>query len=174
MTDGKDEALAIVGALKRAGITVAASLPDSWLAPVIAAIDADPAIKHVRVTREDDGAGICAGASLGGAGAVLVCQNAGLLLSTNVLAGYAMHHQLPFLILAVLRGSREDRFYYQMYKGAVTEPVLQAIGLPYSVMESAADTHLIEDAVWQARLMRSPAVVLLRKSALMGGAGGSR
>lgn len=168
MTVAQTNAKLITGALRRAGVTVAASLPDSWISAVIAEVDADPAITHVRVTREDDGAGICAGASVGGRGAVLICQNAGLLLSTNTLAGYGLHHQIPFLVLAVYRGSREDRFYYQMYKGAVTEPVLKAIGLPYHVLERIEDVAVIEDLAMQARLSRRPAVVLLRREALLG------
>lgn len=157
----------IVRALVRARIEIAASLPDSWLSALIARIESEPTITHVRVTREDDGAGICAGASLGGKRAVLVCQNAGVLLSANALAGYAHHHQLPFLVLAVYRGSHEDRFYYQMYKGLVTEPVLRGLALPFHVVERAADVDMIEDAAREATLTRKPVVVLLRRAALV-------
>ena len=157
----------IVGALVRAGIEIAASLPDSWLAPLIERIENEPTIKHVRVTREDDGAGLCAGASLGGKRAVLVCQNAGLLLSANALAGYAHHHQLPFLVLAVYRGSYEDRFFYQMYKGLVTEPVLDALRIPFHVVDRIDDVAIVEDAAREASLARKPVVVLLRRAALL-------
>jgi len=158
----------IVKALVAAGVEIATSLPDSWLSPLIARIEAEPKIRHVRVTREDDGVGICAGASLGGKRAVLVCQNAGLLLSANVLAGYAHHHQLPFLILAVYRGSHEDRFYYQMYKGLVTEPVLAALGIPFHVVEHVGDAAIVGDAVRESSLARRPVVVLFRREALLG------
>jgi sulfopyruvate decarboxylase subunit alpha len=158
----------IVASLLRAGVEIAASLPDSWLSELIARIEREPRIRHVRVTREDDGAGICAGAALGGKRAVLVCQNAGVLLSANALAGYAHHHQLPFVVLAVYRGSHEDRFYYQMYKGLVTEPTLKALGLPFHVVERAADLAVIEDAVRESQLARKPVVVLLRRAALVG------
>jgi sulfopyruvate decarboxylase subunit alpha len=158
----------IVGALTNAGVTIAASLPDSWLSAVIDRVDADRSIRHVRVTREDDGVGICAGASLGGKRAVLICQNAGVLLSANALAGYGLHHQLPFLVLAVYRGSHEDRFYYQMYKGIVTEPVLRALQLPYHVMERIEQVGIVEDAVRESSLARRPVVVLVRRGALLG------
>jgi hypothetical protein len=74
----------IVEGLKRAGIDLVASLPDKWLGDLIDTIAADAAFTHVRVTREDDGVGICAGAYLGGRKAALVCQNAGLLLALHV------------------------------------------------------------------------------------------
>lgn len=170
MSDAERNAGLIVGALTAAGVTIAASLPDSWLSAVIDRIDAEEPIRHVRVTREDDGVGICAGASLGGKRAVLVCQNAGVLLSANALAGYGLHHQLPFLVLAVYRGSREDTFYYQMYKGAVTEPVLAGLQVPYHVIDRIDQVGIIEEAVRQATLVRRPVAVLLRRAALLGDA----
>lgn len=161
----------IVDALVRARVEVASSLPDSWLSAVIDRIDAERTIRHVRVTREDDGVGICAGASLGGRRAVLVCQNAGVLLAANALAGYGLHHQLPFLVLAAYRGSYDDRFYYQMYKGLVTEPVLAGLGLPHHVVDRIEQAAIVEDAVREASLVRRPVIVLLRRAALLGDAG---
>src|SRR5262245_58374451 len=67
----------IVEHLKRVGIDLVVSLPDQWLADLIGRLDADPAITHIKLAREDDGIGICAGAWLGGRKAALVCQNAG-------------------------------------------------------------------------------------------------
>ena len=158
----------ITAALTRAGINLATSLPDSWLSSLINELDADPAIRHVRVTREDDGVGICAGAYLGGRKAVLVCQNGGLLLSINALTAFAFHHQIPFLVLCAYRGSHDDSYYWQMFKGRVTEPVLQATGLPHHLVRSAADFYLIEEAASEAFLARRPAVLLMSRRALQG------
>jgi sulfopyruvate decarboxylase subunit alpha len=168
--EGEANAERIVAALLRAGVEIAASLPDSWLSPLIERVTSEARITHVRVTREDDGVGLCAGASLGGKRAVLICQNAGLLLSANALAGYAHHHQLPFLVLSVYRGSYEDRFYYQMYKGLVTEPFLAALGIPSHVVARIEDVGIVEDAAREASLARKPVVVLLRRAALLGDA----
>lgn len=158
----------IVAALVRAGVEVAASLPDSWLSAVIERIDAEPRIRHIRVAREDDGVGVCAGASLGGKRAALICQNAGVLLSANAIAGYGIHHELPFVVLAAYRGTHEDTFHYQMYKGVVTEPVLAGLQVRTHVIESAERLDLIEHAVRESSLARRPVVVLLRRAALQG------
>ena len=40
--------------LKKAGVALAASLPDDWVAPLINRIAADNTIRHVRVAREAD------------------------------------------------------------------------------------------------------------------------
>lgn len=161
-------ALEIVAGLKRAGITLVATLPDAWLGDLIAALDADPAMTVIRVTREDEGLGICAGAYLGGRRAALVAQNAGLLLSANVLAGIALHHQIPALMLIAQRGGPDDNQYYQTYKGRVTVPVLAAIGVPHHRVDGPEDFHLIEDGWRQSFLCRMPVALLFSRRALLG------
>jgi sulfopyruvate decarboxylase subunit alpha len=158
----------ILAALKRAGIDIVASLPDQWLAALIQSCDADPDITHVKLAREDDGVGICAGAFLGGRKAALICQNAGLLLSVNALAGMAWHHQIPFLVLAAHRGCFDDGYYYQMYKGRTTERVLEGMGLPYYVLDGPEQFSLIEQGAKQSFLSRLPLILLLRRRALVG------
>ena len=158
----------ITHALVDGRIEIVTSLPDSWLTPLIARIDAEPKIQHVRVAREDDGAGICAGAALGGKRAALVCQNAGVLLSTNALSGYAHNHQLGFLVLAVYRGLEDDRFHYQKYKGLVSEGVLAGMRIPVHVVDGPAGLGIIPQAIDEAA--RTPVVVLLRHAALFEGA----
>lgn len=152
---------AIVDALKGAGIDLVATLPDAWLTEVIDALEADPDMTLVRVAREDEGVGICAGAFLGGRRAALLAQNAGFLLSTNALAGLSLHHQIPILMLLAHRGGAEDDQYFQSYKGRVTTPVLDALRLPYHHLARAADLHLIGDAWRQAWLARTPVALLM-------------
>ena len=57
-----------VAALKQAVINFVSTLPDGWLSDVLSAIGADPALTMVRVTRKDEGVGVCAGRSSAGAG----------------------------------------------------------------------------------------------------------
>ena len=158
--------MAILERLKRAGITLVASLPDQWLGSLISECEADRDITHIRLAREDDGVGICAGAFLGGRKAALICQNSGVLLSVNALGGVAYHHQIPFLILAAHRGCFDDNQYYQMYKGRVTERVLEGMGLPHYVIDDPEQLSMIEHGARQAFLSRMPVVLLLRKQAL--------
>jgi sulfopyruvate decarboxylase subunit alpha len=164
----RDKASLILTGLKRAGIDLIATLPDAWLTDLIETIEADPAMTLVRVTREDEGVGICAGAFLGGRKGALVAQNAGMLLSANVLAGLAMHHQIPVLLLLAQRGGPDDNQYYQIYKGKVTVPVANALGLPCHTLAGPQDYYVIEQASRQAYLARSPVVLLFTRRALLG------
>ncbi|WP_165614226.1 thiamine pyrophosphate-binding protein [Mycolicibacterium holsaticum] len=163
---------AITAQLVKAGTSIAASLPDSWLGAVIESVDREQSIRHLRVAREDDGAAICAGAALAGQRSALICQNSGLLLSVNGLAGYALHHQLPFLALAVARGEHDDGYFYQTYKGQVTAAVLDAVGIPYHRLTGRDDDEIIAEAMHQAWLYRRPVVVLCSRRSLLGEAPG--
>jgi sulfopyruvate decarboxylase subunit alpha len=152
--------------LRGAGVTIVASLPDKWLGELVTAVGVDPEFTHVPVTREDEGVGICMGAYLGGKRGALLCQNAGLLLAANALAGYAHLHQIPMLVLCAYRGTHEDAYYYQMYKGRVTVPVIEGLELPYRVVETPDRLGELGDLMRMADLRRSPAVLLLGKRAL--------
>lgn len=164
---GPQKAAVIVAALKQAGIDLVATLPDAWLTDLIVAIAADRAITLVRVTREEEAVGICAGAWLGGRRAAVLAQNAGVLVSVNALAGLAMHHQIPVLLLVAQRGGIDDDQYYQVYKGLVTEPVLDAIGVPHHRVRSVSDCGLIAQAQRQAHLSRLPVALLFERAALI-------
>ncbi|MGY1741368.1 MULTISPECIES: thiamine pyrophosphate-binding protein [unclassified Blastococcus] len=152
-----------------AGVRVVASLPDSWLAPVLDAVAAEPRLRHVRVAREEDAFGLAAGVALTGSRALVLCQNAGLLLSANALGGLAHHHRIPVVAVAVDRGQLDDGFYYQAYKGAVTRPVLEALGVPaHPVDAPEAAATALPAAFGQAALHRRPVVLLASRRALTG------
>jgi len=172
--DGKAKAALVLGELKAAGIDLVATLPDSWLTDLIEAIDADPGMTLIRVTREEEAIGICAGAYLGGRKAAVLAQNAGVLLSVNALAGLAYHHQIPVLLLIAHRGGAEDNQYYQVYKGRVTVPVLDALNLPHHAVTTSAHYKLIGLAQRQAQLARVPVLLLFDRLALLGDDPGGR
>ncbi len=153
-------------AVRGAGIDLVATVPDSWLSDGIEFAERAPDVDLVRVAREDDAIGVCAGAWLGGRRAMVLCQNAGLLLSVNALAGLAHHHQIPALIVAADRGGPGDAFYYQQYKGAVTIPVLDAIGIPWSRVDGPNGWDVLGPARQQAELRRRPVVLLADRPAL--------
>jgi sulfopyruvate decarboxylase subunit alpha len=160
----------IVERLRAGGVELAASLPDSWLSPLIDRVAAHERIRHVRVAREDDAVAVAGGAALMGTRSVVLCQNAGVLLATNMLAAFAHHHQLPLLVVAAARGGAEDGFYYQMYKGQVSVGVAEAAGLTVHQVSTPQDDWLFERASEQAWLQRRPVVLLCSRRALLGDA----
>ena len=154
----------ILASLRRLGFRVAVCVPDSWLGGIAEHLEAEPGMTLVRATHEEEGLAIACGARLGGARAVLLVQNIGLLTMGSGLVALAMRYQFPVLILAPFRGSPRDPIYYHVGKGRVTEPVLQAYGLPYAVASAVEPIGLqIENAAAWAEEAFSPFVLLLAK-----------
>jgi sulfopyruvate decarboxylase subunit alpha len=163
--NSKEAAGRIVGALKKAGISFVATLPDLKLVELIKAVDRDSGIKHVPLCREEEGVGICAGAYLTGKKTALLMQNAGLLNSCNGLTTTCFQFQIPILLLIYYAGDRGDRGFATV--GSVTEPVLQALAIrTYILREAEKVEEILRDAQTLAEDSRRPVAVLLAKSVL--------
>ena len=120
-------------------MTLAASVPDTWIGTLMAAVRRCPAIRAVDAAREEEAVAIACGATLsGGCGAVLI-QNAGLFNCGGVLAGLVNLYRIPCFFIVSYRGDRRDPVYYHEPKGRVTEPTLGAWRLPFAVADRDAD-----------------------------------
>ncbi len=129
----------IVSGLETAGISLAASVPDTWIGKLVAEVRRLSAIRVVDVAREEEAVAVACGASLaGGRGAVLI-QNAGLLNCGGILAGLVELYRIPCFFIVSLRGDQRDPIYYHEPKGRVTEATLQAWRLPYAVADQSRD-----------------------------------
>jgi sulfopyruvate decarboxylase subunit alpha len=160
----------LVDALDAAGVDFVASLPDSRIAPLIEAVQADGRFRHVALTREDEGVGVCAGAWFGGATPALLIQNSGLLESVNDLVTLSIFSQVPLLLVVAYRGYLGEAHWYHGPVGRVTTGVLDALSIPYAV---ADDPGAVPATLSRARLLAEtsshPVAVLLTLNALDGG-----
>jgi len=156
---------AIVAGLKKAGIDFIVTLPDEKMLEVIRAVERDGQLKHIPLCREEEGIGICAGAYLAGKKTAIIMQNAGFLNSCNALTTTSLQLQIPILMLIYYAGDIGDRGFTTL--GAVTEPVLQAMGFrsyvlrkPDEIDETLAGAQILADD------SKRPVAVLLTKSVL--------
>jgi len=156
---------ALVAGLKKAGIDFIATLPDEKMLEVIRAVERDREVKHVPLCREEEGIGICAGAYLAGKKTAIIMQNAGFLNSCNALTTTSLQLQIPILMLIYYAGDIGDRGFTTL--GAVTEPVLQAMGFRTYVLRKPED---IDEVLAGAQILaddsKKPVAVLLTKSVL--------
>jgi len=163
--DPKQSALAIVAGLKKAGIDFVATLPDEKMLEVIRIVEKDFGLRHIPLCREEEGIGICAGAYLAGRKTALILQNAGFLNSCNALTTTSLQFQIPTLLLIYFAGDIGDRGFTTL--GAVTEPVLQALGIRSYVLRK---TEEIDETLIGAQILaedsKRPVAVLLTKSVL--------
>jgi len=152
----------IVAGLEAAGVTLAASVPDTWIGRLMAAVRAAGTIRAVDVAREEEAVAVACGASLaGGRGAVLI-QNAGLLNCGGILAGLVELYALPCFFIVSLRGDQRDPVYYHAPKGRVTEATLRAWRLPYAIADRTGDLAVqVRQGVEFAAESRGPFVLLI-------------
>lgn len=161
----KASAAALLSGLKKAGIDFVATLPDEKMLELIRAVEQDKDLRHVALCREEEGIGICAGAYLAGKKTAILMQNAGFLNSCNALTTTSLQFQIPLLMLIYYAGDIGDRGFTTL--GAVTEPVLQAMGFRGYVLRKRED---IEETLRGAQILaddsKKPVAVLLTKSVL--------
>lgn len=129
----------IVAGLEAARVSIAASVPDTWIGTLMETVRRSPRIRAVDVAREEEAVAVACGASLaGGHGAVLI-QNAGLLNCGGILAGLVRLYRIPCFFVVSFRGDRRDPIYYHEPKGQVTEETLRAWCLPYAHADRGGD-----------------------------------
>jgi sulfopyruvate decarboxylase alpha subunit len=114
--------------LKQAHISQVSYVPDAGHAPLIEAAQADPAMRAVVLTTEEEGIALAAGAWLGGQRAVLLMQSSGVGNCINMLSLPA-NCRMPFLALVTMRGEWAEFNPWQVPMGAATPAVLTAVGV---------------------------------------------
>ena len=107
MTTNNSEPLAwqedIFQVLKQNGIRQVAYVPDAGHSHVIRQAKADPEIRDVVLTTEEEGVGVVSGAWLGGDRAVLLMQSSGVGNCVNMFS-LLESCKFPFFTLVTMRG----------------------------------------------------------------------
>jgi sulfopyruvate decarboxylase subunit alpha len=154
----------VYDALKECGVGLLSALPETWLVHLIRMADDDPDMILVRLAKEEEGVGVSAGAHFAGVKSAMLMQNHGFLASINGIVSFAHLYKIPLLMLISYRGSFGERDPWQTQGGNVTEPVLRALGIPYSFLDSAATaTKRIQQAQTLAEGSLQPVALLLTR-----------
>src|SRR5438270_9044073 len=128
----------IYRALKACGIRLLSALPETWLVHLIQIAEDDPAMILVRLAKEEEGVGLSAGAHFAGVKSAMLMQNHGFLASVNGIVSFAQLYRIPLLMVVSYRGHFGERDPWQTQGGSATEPVLQALRIPYSFLDHPA------------------------------------
>lgn len=152
--------------LVKAGVRLAASLPDDWVNNLITRVDKGNEIRHVRVSREAETIAICAGAFFGGVRSVAIIGNTGLLTCTGEMATLCLRHGIPVFCIVSGRGSIDDHKVYQEVQGRRTIPLLQAYDYPYKILDKEEEIEDIPNAYEWHRMQKRPFVLFLTKRLL--------
>lgn len=157
---------AIHKALRDSDISFAAYLPDTLNYPLARLLEADPDMLCVNCSREDEGVAMAMGAFLGGRWPVLLTEGSGLGLSALILAR-GIVQRTPLLILASHNSALGERHDYIAATRRVTEPLLDALNIPYVIAMSGEQAPLlIREAQLSVRGDRRPVAVLFPRHSL--------
>ncbi len=138
-SDWRDEVFAV---LKEAGIAQIGYVPDAGHARLIELARADPEIRAIALTTEEEGIAIAAGAWLGGQRAALLMQSSGVGNCVNTLS-LAKNCRFPLVMLVTMRGEWAEFNPWQVPMGMKSAAALELMDvLVYRVdhQDAAAET----------------------------------
>ncbi len=155
-----------INALVNAEVTHVVGIPDNTSGPLFLEIRRHPTIRLVTATREGEAIALAAGLWLGGARPLVVIQNTGLLESGDSIRGTILRMSAPVPLVITGRG-------YAKMRGAgvaptdertpasltrpdvdsaalLTEPTLEAWGIPHETCDQGDDPALLVAAAVDA------------------------
>ena len=151
----------IIREIKASGIKFVISVPDittseGLLRPLAKLTDP----RLIRICKEDEGVGICAGLSFTGKRGLLLIQQTGLLDSINAIRGNAVEYNLPVCMMVGLLEKEVGVMPRQSkrYGVRIVEPILEAMGIGYHKIEEEADVVKIRPAIDKAYADCKPTV----------------
>ena len=147
--------------LKRADIRQVGYVPDAGHSRLIARCKADPGIRDVVLTTEEEGVAMAAGAWLGGDRSVLLMQSSGVGNCVNMFS-LAASCRLPFLTLVTMRGEWGEFNPWQVPMGSSTQGVFELSGIKVLRASHPDEVReVVEAAAGQAYNACTPTAVLL-------------
>jgi sulfopyruvate decarboxylase subunit alpha len=154
--------------LAKCDVRLVASLPDNWLTGLITAIDGDTRFVHVRVNREEAAVGLCSGAYMGALGSAALMGASGFMTVVYAITKINYTYEIPLFMLLTLRGAVGDHHKHHVSNGLYLRFVLDAINMPYEIIDSSGDVPSISRCYRHTRTYARPMAVLLTRDLLLG------
>ena len=154
----------IIAEIRASGIEFVVSVPDittseGLLRPLAQATTP----RLIRVCKEDEGVGICAGLAYTGKRALLLIQQTGLLDSINAIRGVAVEYAQPICMMIGLLQHDPEKAPRDSprYGVRIMEPILDAMGIAHHLINEDADVALIRPAIEHAYAASAPVALLI-------------
>lgn len=158
---------AIIDAIKAGAVEFVVSVPDITTSDgLLWPIARDPALRHVRVCKEDEGVSICTGLAYSDRRAVLLIQNTGFFDSINAIRAIAVEYRQPVCLMIGLQGKEPDvpPDRSAKYSVRIVGPMLDLMGIERHAVQDTADTALIAPAIARAYETSRPVAFLIGRS----------
>ena len=156
--------LNIIKEIKASGIEFVISVPDITTSEgLLRPLAAETEPRLIRICKEDEGVGICAGLAHSKKRALLLIQQTGMLDSINALRGVAVEYSLPICLMVGLLEKEPDLRPRESkrYGVRIVEPILDAMGIAYHEIEDDSDLPKIRPAIDEAYKNSKPVVLLI-------------
>jgi sulfopyruvate decarboxylase alpha subunit len=163
-TDWRDD---IFAALKATDIRQVGYVPDAGHARLIERVHADPDIRAVSLTTEEEGIALAAGAWLGGQRAALLMQSSGVGNCINMLS-LAKSCRFPLILLVTMRGEWAEFNPWQVAMGSKTQAALELMDVLVYRVEDAASVGETVAAALDIAFNGSMATAVLLSQRLIG------
>ena len=152
----------LIKALKANDVRLVTYIPDNVLSPLISALHADSWFRVICPAREEESAGIVAGAYMAGLRGITLMQTSGFATLPNVLASLIVPYRIPLLMLISERGTLGDHQVGQAIVCRTMRPVLQTLGIEHFAIERLEDVEFVADSmIRQAYSTQAPAAIIL-------------
>jgi sulfopyruvate decarboxylase alpha subunit len=158
---------AIFAALKAGDIRQVGYVPDAGHSRLIELCHADPAMRAVVLTSEEEGIGLAAGAWLGGERAALLLQSSGVGNCINMLS-LAKSCHIPLLMLVTMRGEWGEFNPWQVPMGSKTQAALELMDVLVYRAEHAEDAAETVSAALDITFNGGPVTAVLLAQRLIG------
>src|SRR5215467_4036483 len=168
LTEGEDTVelpgSPIIAAIKAAGVEYILSVPDIVTSGgLLRPIARDPALKLIRVCKEDECIGIASGLSYCDKRALALIQHTGFLDSINAIRGVAVEYGQPICMMIGLL--QHDPYTAPRnsprYGVRIVEPILDAMGIPHHLINEDKDVGKIRPAIDDAYAKSHPVALLI-------------
>src|ERR1700676_4355042 len=167
---GKDQAKAelhggaILAAIKDSGVQFILSVPDIVTsAGLLRPISRDPALRLIRVCKEDECIGIASGLYYCDKRALSLIQYTGFLDSINAIRGVGVEYGQPICMIIGLLGHDPTTTPRNSprYGVRIIEPILDAMGIPHHLINEEPDVAKIRPAIEDAYARSHPVALLI-------------
>ena len=149
----------VIRIMKKTGINLTATLPCDRIKNLLPLISEN--FREIRLTREESGVGICAGAYLAGGKPMMLIQSTGLGNMINALESLNIICKIPLPILTSWRGVYGEGIEAQVPLGVHLPAILEGSGLKYTIIEDAGQLSFLENVIRDAFENLRPHIALV-------------
>ncbi|MDY7579927.1 thiamine pyrophosphate-binding protein [Herbaspirillum sp. RTI4] len=158
---------AIFSILKEGGVRQVAYVPDAGHSHVINRVHADPDMRGIVLTTEEEGVATVCGAWLGGQRAALLMQSSGVGNCINMFS-LISNCRFPFFAIVTMRGEWAEFNQWQSPMGKATQAAIELMGITVLRADRPEEVESTVSAGFDAAFEGGESVVVLLGQRLIG------